>query len=88
MRCAAAASETLSVLATAVPPAARISSTTRCAGPASLPSPLTEAPMSLTTTLAPCFAIASAMSRPIPPPAPVTTTTLPSTIPALISLLR
>ena len=80
MRCAAAASATLSVLATASPPAARISSTTCCAGPASVPSPVIDAPRSLTTTFAPSRAIASAMSRPMPPPAPVTTTTLPSII--------
>ena len=68
--------ETLSVLATASPPLARISFTTCCAGPASLPSPLTDAPMSLTTTLAPSAAISNANSRPMPPPEPVTTTTL------------
>ena len=79
MRLALAASLTLSVLATAWPPSARISSTTRCAGPASWPSPVVEVPMSFTTTLAPSAAIANAMSRPMPPPAPVTTTTLPST---------
>ena len=50
---AASQSATLSALATASPPAAAISSTTGCAGPASLPSPATEAPMSLTTTFAP-----------------------------------
>src|SRR5688572_3969253 len=77
MRFAASQSATLSVLATAVPPFALISSTTFCAGPASLPSPETEEPMSLTTTFAPLAAIACAKSRPIPPPAPVTTTTLP-----------
>ncbi|MPM99589.1 hypothetical protein SDC9_146781 [bioreactor metagenome] len=76
MRAALAASATLSVLATAWPPAALISSTTFCAGPASVPSPVVEVPMSLTTTLAPSAAMASAMSRPMPPPAPVTTTTL------------
>ena len=43
----------LSVFATAVPPLALLSSTTFCAGPASLPSPDTEAPISLTTTFAP-----------------------------------
>src|SRR6185295_18571949 len=76
MRLAASHSATLSMFATAVPPLALISATTFCAGPASLPSPATEAPMSLTTTLAPLAAIASAKSRPMPPPAPVTTTTL------------
>src|SRR6185295_14230679 len=85
MRSAAVASATLSVFATAVPPAARISSTTRCAGPTSWPSPVIDAPTSLTITLAPSRATASAMSRPMPPPAPVTITTLSSTI-LLISL--
>ncbi len=36
--------------------------------------------MSLTTTLAPSRAISSAISRPMPPPAPVTTTTLPAIV--------
>ena len=80
MRPAAADSATLSMLATAWPPAALISSTTFCAGPASVPSPVVEVPMSFTTTLAPAAAKASAMSRPMPPPAPVTTTTLSCTI--------
>ena len=80
--------ETLSVLATAWPPLARISSTTCCAGPASLPSPLTEAPMSLTTTLAPSAAISSANSRPMPPPEPVTTTTLSCIICAMLPTSR
>ena len=68
MRLADSQSATLSVLATAVPPAALISSTTFCAGPTSLPSPFTEVPRSLTTTFAPAAAIASAKSRPMPPP--------------------
>src|SRR5690606_38414497 len=80
MRPALSHSATLSVLATASPPAARMASTTVCAGPASRPSPLTEAPMSFTTTRAPLAAMASAKSRPMPPPAPVTTTTFPSSI--------
>ncbi len=75
IRFADSQSATLSVLATAFLP---ISSATFWAGPASLPSPLTEVPMSLTSTLAPAAAMASAKSRPMPPPAPVTTTTLPS----------
>ena len=41
------------------------------------PSPLSDAPMSFTTTQAPAWANCSAISRPIPPPAPVTTATLP-----------
>src|SRR3954468_9598122 len=76
MRFAASHSDTLSVFATARPPAALISSTTFCAGPASRPSPGSEAPMSFTTTAAPAAAMASAKSRPIPPPAPVTSATL------------
>ena len=37
--------------------------------------------MSFTTTLAPCSAMSFAIAAPMPRPAPVTTTTLPSTIP-------
>src|SRR6185503_10856224 len=85
MRFAASHSATLSVFATAVPPFALISATTFCAGPASLPSPATDAPMSLTTTLAPCAAMACAKSRPMPPPAPVTTTTLSLSISILVT---
>src|SRR5256885_6492977 len=76
MRLALGHSATLSVLASALPPAARISSATRSAGALLAPSPFTDVPMSLTTTLAPERAMASAKSRPMPPPAPVTTTTL------------
>src|SRR6266571_4775608 len=78
MRLAESQSATLSVLATAMPPFALISSTTFCAGLASLPSPRTEVPRSLTTTRAPAAAIAREKSRPMPPPPPVTTTLLPS----------
>src|SRR4051794_36443598 len=67
-----------SVLATASPPAARISSTTCWAGPADEPSPSREVPMSLTTTFAPSAAKANACARPRPLPAPVTMTTRPS----------
>src|SRR3954470_2245666 len=84
MRCADCHSATLSVLATACPPRLRISSTTFCAGPASRPSPCTEAPRSLTTTDAPAAAIANAKSRPMPPPAPVTSATLPFSIGASV----
>src|SRR6185312_11062106 len=52
-------------------------------GVADPPSPEREAPMSATITLAPAAAIISAISRPMPPPAPVTTATLPSIIPAM-----
>jgi len=73
---------TFEPLATASPPAATISSTTFCAA---LPPPAGEpsrpTPMSLTTTRAPSAANASACSRPIPPPAPVTMTTRPSSNP-------
>src|SRR4026208_2092552 len=85
MRFAASQSATLSVFATAVPPFALISATTFCAGPASLPSPATDAPMSLTTTLAPWAAMACAKSRPMPPPAPVTMTTLSLSISVLVA---
>ena len=74
--CALAHVATLSVLAMALPPSSLISSTTRCAGPWSKPSPANDAPMSLMTTEAPSAAIAKPMSRPMPPPPPVTTTTL------------
>jgi hypothetical protein len=43
--------------------------------------------MSATITFAPAAAIISAISRPIPPPAPVTTATLPSIMPGIIFLL-
>src|ERR1700712_5310294 len=62
----------------ASPPRALISSTTLWAGPAETPLPSREPPMSLTTSLAPSFANSSAWERPMPPPAPVTTTTRPS----------
>ena len=62
-------SVTLSVEAIAAPPAASISATTYCAGPASLPSPSRLAPTSLTTTRAPSAASSMAMSRPMPRPA-------------------
>src|ERR1700722_20728362 len=70
-----------SVLATAVPPAAVISSTTSRAGPLSAPSPALLPPRSLTTTLAPSLANSSACSRPMPRPAPVMTATRPSNAP-------
>src|SRR5882757_8041688 len=72
---------TLSVLATARPPAAMISSTTSCAGPASDPLPSFPPPRSLTTTAAPSFANSSACERPMPRPAPVMTATLLSSAP-------
>src|SRR5882672_1526247 len=86
MRSAPAGSATLSPLGTALPPAAAISSHTFCAGvvlPA--PSPSTAPPKSLTTTLAPSRAASSAISRPMPPPAPVTRTVLPCSILAILS---
>src|SRR6202167_3084913 len=67
---------TLSVLATAWPPAAVISSTTDCAAEMSAPEPSTAPPRSLTTTLAPREANKRACSRPIPRPAPVMIATL------------
>src|SRR5262245_5155121 len=80
IRFAPAQVETLSVFAAAAPPRLRISPTTRSAGPWSAPSPVSEAPISLTTTFAPAAPSASAISRPMPPPAPVTIATLPSSI--------
>src|SRR3954447_24704812 len=78
-----------SVLATAWPPASRISSTTICAGASDEPSPSRDVPMSLTTTRAPSAAKASACARPRPPPAPVTMTTRSSQIPMrLLSQIR
>ena len=74
-----------SVLATALPPACLISSTTACAGPTSAPEPSTAAPTSFTTTLAPSCAISIAIARPMPRPAPVTIATLPATIPVMLS---
>src|ERR1700744_3628748 len=69
-------------LATASPPAAVISSTTLWAAlPPPAGDPSRPTPMSLTTTRAPSAANARACARPIPPPAPVTMTTRPSTVP-------
>src|ERR1700688_2377295 len=69
-----------SVEAIALPPAFLISSTTSCAGPASVPAPSRLAPISQTTTLAPSWAINSAMPRPMPRAAPVTMATFPATM--------
>src|SRR6516165_12840266 len=63
----------------------RTSSTTSPAGPAEDPVPSTSAPRSLTTSLAPSLAKASACSRPMPRPAPLMTTTRPSQIPTMCS---
>ena len=83
----ASQSATLDPLATASPPAAAISSTTPWAAlPPPAGDPSRPTPMSLTTTRAPSPAKASACARPIPPPAPVTMTTRPSSNP--ISLLH
>ena len=71
------ASATVSKLATAVPPRFLISSATSSAGAALDPEPSAATPGSLTTTFAPSAAQSSAISRPIPRPAPVTMTTLP-----------
>src|SRR6266849_9419465 len=53
-----------------------IALTTSSAGPWSRPVPSEPPPKSLTTTLAPCWAMRSAISRPIPRAAPVTNATL------------
>src|ERR1700757_2542182 len=79
----------LEPFATASPPAAVISSTTLCAArPPLAGDPSRPTPMSLTTTRAPSAAKAIACARPIPPPAPVTMTTRPSTTPIPMLLTR
>src|SRR5581483_11140017 len=70
------ASATDSKLGTAVPPRFLISATTSSAGAADEPAPSEAPPGSLTTTLAPSAAHSSAISRPMPRPAPVTMMTL------------
>src|SRR5206468_1083288 len=76
---AALKSATLSPLAIACPPFFLISATTSCAGVAvGWPVPSKWAPRSFTTILAPCCAMRSACSRPIPRPEPVMIATLPS----------
>src|SRR4051812_27955763 len=72
-----AQSETSPLLATASPPAARISSTTASAA----------SPTSFTTTCAPSAANARACARPMPCPAPVTMTTRPSLVTPTIANL-
>ena len=75
----AASSLTDAWLAIAVPPVAMISATTASAAELSLPSTCGAGrPKSLTTTRAPRAANASACCLPSPPPAPVTTATLPA----------
>src|SRR6516225_5571238 len=76
MRLAGMASATVSKFAIAVPPRFLISSTTSSAGAALVPAPSAAPPGSLTTTLAPSAAQSSAISRPMPRPAPVTMMTL------------
>ena len=66
------------MVAVAVPPAARISSATAAAS-----EPVRE-PRSSTTTAAPSRPRSSACSRPIPPPAPVTIATRPSSRPIVV----
>ena len=79
MRLAPLKSLTLSPFATASPPIFLISATTSWAGdPVGAPLPSKCAPRSFTTTFAPCFAMSSASSRPIPRPAPVMIATFPS----------
>src|SRR6204780_3539644 len=78
----------LEPLAMASPPAAVISSTTPCAAlPPPAGDPSRPTPISLTTTCPPSAAKAKACARPIPPPAPVTMTTRPSTTPMLLAPL-
>ena len=75
---------TNSVQISATPPFCSINCLVCCAGVAELPSPPSDAPISATMTFAPAAAIMIAISRPMPPPAPVTTATLPSIMPATI----
>src|SRR4051812_21376613 len=72
------ASATVSKLATAVPPRFLISSATSSAGAALEPEPSAATPGSFTTTFAPSAAHSSAISRPMPRPAPVTMMDFPS----------
>src|SRR5882762_10940673 len=76
MRLAGMASATVSKFAIAMPPRFLISSTTSSAGAALVPEPSAATPGSLTTTFAPSAAHSSAISRPMPRPAPVTMMTL------------
>src|SRR5207245_10693966 len=79
VRLAALKSAALSPLATASPPFFLLSATASCAGVAvGLPVPSKWAPRSFTTILAPCCAMRSACSRPMPRPEPVMIATLPS----------
>src|SRR5579862_4043589 len=64
-----------------------MSSATSSAGRLSSPSPCTEPPTSLTTTVAPWRASSRASPLPIPWPAPVTMATFPSSSPTLLSPL-
>ena len=61
--------------ASACPPVAWIAATTSCAGLSSAPVPNNSVPASLTTTCAPLAASNDAWLRPMPLPAPVTSTT-------------
>src|SRR5262245_50838150 len=84
----AASSVTEAWLASATPPAARISATTAsAAGSCRDPSDAVR-PKSLTTTLAPRAARASACCRPSPPPAPVTMATRPSKETLILALQK
>src|SRR3954467_2104970 len=82
--CADPQAATDSVQTSACPPRCSISALVCSAGLAEPPSPVTEAPISATMTLAPAPAIMIAISRPMPPPAPVTTATLPSISPGTV----
>src|SRR5450756_2128150 len=75
---------TEAVQASALPPRARISSTTWLATLVSAPEPSRATPRSLTTTRAPRAASCRAMLRPMPRPEPVTTATRPSSTTSLI----
>src|SRR5882724_9701663 len=72
-----------SVQISASPPCWLISALVCSAGAAEPPSPDSDAPISAMITFAPDCAIMTAMARPTPPPAPVTTATLPSIKPGM-----
>ena len=72
--------------AMALPPRSLMTATT-CSASRPLPSPWTELPRSLTTTVAPCAASSRACPRPMPCPAPVTSAILPSSKPVTLRLL-
>ena len=79
---------TESVLISARPPRCVMIALVCSAGVVDWPSPNSEAPISLMITSAPASAIMTAIACPMPPPAPVTTITLPSNMPAIRCFLH